>query len=390
MEKIVRFFSKLALLFPIVVCCYCVYELRSLRKKVTNFQNKSITLLQKHEALTQGLQIAFEQQFHSGRLPLQIKHLPFADEEGVVLSVRPLPIPGVIAPHNGSLVERGDHYLLFFRYDTPVVGKEEVPYYSHIGCLEMDRNFAPLAPYFTVDTQSSFSEDPRGVCVDGSYYVVYNDSIPNMWKKRGIRVANIDLETKKTRSILQFERKRFSTEKNWMPFFPDGKNLHFVYTISPHDIYRLKTPGQSSLAKVVDLKEVPELSSSDWPEKWGVPRGGTPPRLVDGEYLSFFHSSFEDMRGVVWYIMGAYTFEPTAPYRITKISRYPILFKGIYDTPHENTSNPKVRCIYPAGFVLDNRDGKELIQLSCGENDSAIKILPLDKKKLMESLGSVP
>ncbi len=67
--------------------------------------------------------------------------------------------------------------------------------------------------------------------------------------------------------------------------------------------------------------------------EWGPIRGGTQAFLVDGEYLSFFHSS-KDMRSahspkdkISHYFMGAYTFNPNPPFNITRISPEPITEK---------------------------------------------------------------
>ena len=87
--------------------------------------------------------------------------------------------------------------------------------------------------------------------------------------------------------------------------------------------------------------------------------------------------------------MGAYTFTSSSPFKITRISPYPILFKGVYDTPHQVFANSKVRSIYPAGFICEHREGKELIHVSCGENDSGMKIISMDKNALLASLKIV-
>jgi hypothetical protein len=58
-----------------------------------------------------------------------------------------------------------------------------------------------------------------------------------------------------------------------------------------------------------------------------------------------------------------------------------------YNSPPLNTSNPKLRCIFPSGFVLETRNGQELIHVSCGENDSSVKILTMDKDALLKSLN---
>ena len=376
--------TYLILILQLIVTCYLFFELRNAKKSFRRFQQKSLVYLRRQENLAYELQLAFEQTFKTFQLPEQLKHIPFADEQGIVLSVRDVEIPGVVAPHNGSILKDEGRYLLFFRYDTPVLDDGEVPFHTHIGCVDLDENFSPFAPFWTVDTKSSFSEDPRAVKVDGQYYLTFSDPVPENPKKRGVRLAHIEPKDQQVHSITTFPRRLFSEEKNWLPFSLDGKTLNLIYTISPHEILQLP-----SLTPTVDPEAQIKLSSNDWPERWGDLRCGTPPQLVDGEYLSFFHSSFKDSKEIVWYIMGAYTFEPTFPFRITKISSCPLLFKGVFETPHQNTSNKKVRCIYPAGFVLEKREGKEVIQLSCGENDSAIKLVTIDKDRLICSMKPV-
>jgi hypothetical protein len=85
--------------------------------------------------------------------------------------------------------------------------------------------------------------------------------------------------------------------------------------------------------------------------------------------------------------MGAYTFEAHPPFRITGISNHPILFRGIFDTPYINTASLDKRVIFPSGFVLEKQQNKELIHVACGENDSAVKIITLDKEKLIKSMN---
>jgi hypothetical protein len=87
--------------------------------------------------------------------------------------------------------------------------------------------------------------------------------------------------------------------------------------------------------------------------------------------------------------MGAYTFAASFPFPITRISPYPILFKNIYQAPHSSLANPKVRAIYPAGLLHEKRAGKDTISVSCGENDSCIKIVTMDKSALFASLKNV-
>jgi predicted GH43/DUF377 family glycosyl hydrolase len=108
---------------------------------------------------------------------------------------------------------------------------------------------------------------------------------------------------------------------------------------------------------------------------------------VGGEYLGFFHSCFMDQKSnLLWYVMGAYTFEDQAPFRITGISPYPILFKDIYQTPIIHTGCIEKRVIFPSGYILEKQGDKELIHLACGENDCSVKIVTIDKDKLIQGM----
>ena len=77
--------------------------------------------------------------------------------------------------------------------------------------------------------------------------------------------------------------------------------------------------------------------------------------------------------------MGAYTFEKQPPFRITKISKYPIVCK--------ETKNKKI--VFPCGFVVDHKEDRDRIHLSYGENDNKAKIMSLDKQTLMQSMKEV-
>jgi predicted GH43/DUF377 family glycosyl hydrolase len=84
--------------------------------------------------------------------------------------------------------------------------------------------------------------------------------------------------------------------------------------------------------------------------------------------------------------MGAYTFEKTAPHKITSITPHPILFPGIYDSKFLNTADTSKRVIYPAGIAIEKKGENYLLHVSCGENDSAIKIVTIDYNRLKNNM----
>ena len=126
---------------------------------------------------------------------------------------------------------------------------------------------------------------------------------------------------------------------------------------------------------------------AEWEKKWGKIRGGTPALLLDsGEYITFFHSSFRE-KSLLWYVIGALTFEGKPPFAIKSISQWPILFKDMYKTPIAQGKNRVLRALFPGGLAFDTIQGREVFHVLCGENDTSIKLLTLDKEVLLKHMN---
>lgn len=337
-------------------------------------------------------------------IPKSLQNVPFADQAGIILSAKNILIRNIEAPYNASIIEHGNGYRLFFRHDQIVRGSV-APYNTYIGCCELDNEFNQVEKeYVNIDTKSNYSEDPRAVEINGKQYLLFNDLLLPKEERSIFSVASfkkIDTRVPRTMHIAELDKDlniKFVTnldiqlnwvEKNWTPFeYCDANNktdIYFEYKRNPHKILKLVDPKVNQISHMNYTNE-PPFQNLYWPKQWGEIRGGTPAIKVGDEYLAFFHSGFEDKDEFVWYVMGAYTFESKPPFKITGISHAPILFDGIFSSPHLNTSNPRLRCIYPAGFVVEHKDGRDLIHVSCGENDSAVKIITMDKEALFKSL----
>lgn len=173
-------------------------------------------------------------------------------------------------------------------------------------------------------------------------------------------------------------------EKNWNYFHQNGI-WHMVYGATPHQVVpftndfktlavlnpSLKTSHASDV-KPIGPDTVPcwetKWDSSVW--KYGLIRGGTPPVLVDGEYLTFFHSSTKWSEDKRQYHMGVYTFEAKPPFRITKITLDPLLSGSRYDRWYPS----KPPCVFPTGTIL--RNGTWLITGGCNDIDCFWMKLP--------------
>lgn len=186
-------------------------------------------------------------------------------------------------------------------------------------------------------------------------------------------------------------------ERNWVPLISedsDPKRLSFLYTLYPTvvgtmDLVKRKAP-------LVDQSFDPS-SPSQW--KWGSMCGGTHALLMGDCYVSFFHSHVTTKDDKRCYVMGASTFSKDPPHQLMAVSPYPIVFDGLYSSEVGGKigplGNPRWnahldRVIFPCGLVPDTDEtGREVLHLSCGENDVGIRIVTIDKNKLFESLVPV-
>lgn len=322
-------------------------------------------------------------------LPRNLNNVPFGEQMGVVSTSKTLAIRGDVVPYNASILkkEKGEGYHLFFRYDV-LTDACSAGFFSQIGYAELDQNFDQTEKEFVpIDVQSTTAEDPRVIQSRGQAFLVYNDFEQPLKRNRRIMYMRpINLSNLKVGPANKLDPCLSSIEKNWAPFEyidQEGKpKLHFEYTILPRKILRLENLDKNMLTH---LPPIETANTAYWPNMWGGVRGGTPAQKIGDCYLAFFHSYFKDENGIIWYCMGAYTFESKPPFRLTGISNYPILFDGIYNSPPLNLSDPSKRVIFPCGFTIDG----DLIHVSCGENDASTKIVTFHKNELLAGLKKI-
>ncbi|HRW58230.1 MAG TPA: hypothetical protein P5048_01270 [Chlamydiales bacterium] len=301
----------------------------------------------------------------------RLSKIPLLPSSAVV-QVKDLHIKGVKEPFNCSLVEdvKGD-YLLAFRF---MEGKK-----NRLGIAELDKNFEEKCPYHLVDTWSDETEDARIIYDGDDYYLVYNDQLPcEKHFCRGMYLSKLNRDDFTIEYKTSFDLHLRPVEKNWVPFVAKNerseKEIQLAYSLVPHKILSVTDPKSSDLTQLF-FKNNPSYRRFFW--DWGVVRGGTPAIMVDGEYLSFFHSSFGKKRR--WYVMGAYTFEAKPPYRVTRVSKHPIFYKEIKNQ----------RIVFPSGFVQDRIDGEEVFHISYGEMDCRSKLVTIKKKDIFDAMKSL-
>ncbi len=307
--------------------------------------------------------------------------------EEMVISTQKIVLENFPDAHNPSLIKFKDGFLLTFRYCPE---RRNQPWNSEIGVVLLNDALQQISLPELLNTRLKFSktpsqaEDARIFSYKSRLFLIYNDNIdiiaPPIWERRDMFMAELFYDgshfslSPALKLVYEEKYQMQAWQKNWVPFEWKGK-LFMIYSINPHEILfpNLMT---GSCYHCYDT-----WAPLEW--NFGALRGSTPPLLIEGEYLAFFHSSAVVASPASWdmnlwhYFMGAYTFSATPPFQITKISPKPIVAEGFY-TP----SGYEKRVVFPGGFVISD----SIIYVAYGKDDSEIWIASLDKEALMRSL----
>jgi predicted GH43/DUF377 family glycosyl hydrolase len=185
-------------------------------------------------------------------------------------------------------------------------------------------------------------------------------------------------------------------EKNWLWWWRNG-HPHLIYGASPHQVvpfdnnFRalgVRDPASATCHSETGCGPMEHGMLKCWETKWnaivwryGTIRGGTPPVLVGNELITFFHSSTPWTTEKRQYHMGAYAFENKPPFRITRITREPLLTGSRFDRWYPS----KPPCFFVVGSLL--RNGEWLLTGGCNDIDCAfVKIPAKDIQRLLEPL----
>lgn len=329
--------------------------------------------------------------------------------DSFVLETKKIDIPGYPDAFNPSIIRWQDSFLLSFRTsDTATASSDENFLLSFrtrdplnrstngVGLVFLDKEFNLIGHPQILDIHyldpriAPRQQDPRLLSVGNKLFIVYSNIIEgtSSLEVRRMFVAELQYDGVKfhvcnPECITQFEGEYEQRwQKNWVPFEFDGELL-LSYSITPHKVLkpRLGTGSPYTSASTHSVTK----SLPDW--KWGVLRGGTPALLVDGEYLSFFHSSIDmpsehsNGKKITHYFMGAYTFSAQPPFEIKKISSKPIVGPSFYHGAEHKTWKP-LRVVFPCGFVFN----ESTIWVAYGRQDHEIWIAKIDKRQLIQSL----
>jgi predicted GH43/DUF377 family glycosyl hydrolase len=331
-----------------------------------------------------GFFIAFNFSCHATRVNFNTIKSDF------ILETKRINIPGYRYVFNPSIIRWGDSFLMSFRVQNKIYNSAKA-----IGLVWLDKDFnAKGKPYileirdqkennFFVRKNSNVTEqDPRLIKIKDRLYMVYNNLRIGRMFIAELYYDGHSMFLNKPECLLNFEgSNRRCIEKNWVPFQYEDKLL-LAYSISPHKILLPLLGTESCETYACSKKRI------TW--DWGEIRGGTPAFMVEGKYLSFFHSSKYNIKSnyseginTHHYFMGAYMFDPHPPFEITHISPYPIICDDFYNGKSYNKKGiVPLKVVFPMGFVFDD----DYIWISYGKQDHECWIAKLDKKRLLKSL----
>jgi len=290
---------------------------------------------------------------------------------------------------NPSIIKVDEGYLMSFRY-TP--DRYNDPWVSYIGIVLLNKSFNPISHPQLLDTRftnnktQSQCEDARLFTYCGRIFLTYNDNMDVNCTTYSDRreIYLIELFRDKDKYTISSPLKLYHQEKaylivqkNWV-FFEWNKKLLTGYSINPHEILY---PNLHNGACYPCYDTVVPII---W--DYGTLHGDTPPLLIDGEYLSFFHSGIVTSSYASWgwdlwhYFMGAFTFSASPPFEMTSYTPLPIVAEGFY-----TQSNREKRVIIPGGFVVSEQE----IYLAYGKDDYEIWIATIDKQELKKILKPI-
>lgn len=312
-----------------------------------------------------------------------------AFEQDIVVATKKIEFEDFPDSYNPSILKTNRGILMSFRY-TP--NRYSNPWLSHIGIALLNDSFEPLIEPQLIDTRlnsnktQSQSEDARLFSYQGRIFLIYNDNMEvnnTLYSDRRdmyiveLFLNDAEITTSAPLRLLHQEKAHHLWQKNWAPF-EWNNNLLISYTVNPHEILYVNL-NNGACYPCYDTQ-----ASLEW--ELGTLRESAPAQLIDGEYLSFFHSgivlsSYASFGWDLWhYFMGAYVFSPEPPFEITHFTPFPIIAEGFY-----TQSNREKRVIFPGGFVVKD----PYIYVAYGKDDYEIWIATIDHKKLKESLRPV-
>jgi predicted GH43/DUF377 family glycosyl hydrolase len=315
----------------------------------------------------------------------------YVQPDEVTTEVIPIPIPkrivrisreglasvGGVHFFNGSVIRYKGRLL--FAYRTGWAGSE-------VAVAELNENYEVLQSRILPlrhDSATVGREDPRLFLHHNRLHV----SFVGVKRIRGAIATNQlfarisdDLHVEDVFAPSYLRRKAW--EKNWT-FFEYLGALYAVYEVLPRHRILLVRGGAAGGGY---------STSTSWEWTGGHLRGGAPPVLVGDEYICWVHGAADaphpmTMNGRRRYSVGIYAFEAKPPFRVTRVTKDPILWADPTICPDPAAIWADV--VFPAGAIFEN----DMWKVSLGVHDRWNEIHEWSAKdvdRLLKPVSSYP
>lgn len=300
-----------------------------------------------------------------------------------ITHLKQIKIPGFAKAYNPSMIAYKEGYLLSFRvnhYNLATFARHLLNHkVSYLGIVPLNTDFEISGKANIIHIEESETiQDVRMVQASDKIYLFFNKLNSEIGKQK-MYFSELAGDSISRPKCLSYSGERDGTEKNWTPFVHDD-TLFAIYQIDPLIVLKVNT----------ETGECSEVTKQNYHANWqfGSLSGGTPAVPINQGFLSFFHSykkglpsTFSKKGGRV-YFMGAYFFEDHlddyAPFKITKISPFPLGDSSHYENNRKNV-------VYPGGIVIE----KDKIHIAWGKDDTEVWVTTFDRFKLLSSLKEV-
>lgn len=336
-----------------------------------------------------------EKQSTSLQVPTLLQALPDAEANGLIVENRTYQFEHFPNPYHPSIVELPlGGYLMSFQYDLNVSTPNKQ---QHTALVELDADFNPTHTPHILNQNNLHIENMRLFRIGSSIWSTFSSHVPIHPMEQKTPIISIFLsqlskltghfEIEWRTTYLPMNWQFSAVEDNWVPFTVQNaqtwRDVRFSYSLSPHIVFQMKNAAG-------DIEFSPSCHQT-LPERFGALKGGTPAiALTTKEAIAFYHAFRDDPQtGTHWYSFGAYTFQRTAPHCITRISKEPIRYHGLYETPFSNAASSHAGEILPLGLIKILHKNEPTFVVSLSENGSSTRLILINETKLLESLVEV-
>ena len=332
--------------------------------------------------------------------PAELQEIPFAEDSHIVLESKLLKIKDAPCAFNASITKNQDDFIIVFREDIKPLNSPRTE--IRTGYAHFDNNFLQTSDTIFYKIPQPAAHDARIFYHNNAFYLLYTylllgETPLTHWDPYTTPMRQALAVIDKDGHIINATELNYGRElreKNWTPFeYKDSNGIshvYLMYAFNPIEVICIDEPG--AIKPVVPPTIKSEALVNLWEDRWGPIRGGTQALLVDKQYLTFFHSWFRLSNNLKCYVFGALTFENRYPFRVTKISKYPIITRDFYKTVDcvcQAHKLVKKNVMFPCGVVQGKEHGRDVFYVTSGENDHAIKLITIDKEHLLQSMITV-